>query len=122
MATWRSALELLPPRSRQHKVISKKLAELGNRVNSVRRAEADRLQAEEGELGRRGAGTAGLGTIGLLLWKFKFLAVVIATKGKLLLLGLTKGSTLLSMFVTVGAYMVALGLAFRGNGGHDLHP
>ena len=45
----------------------------------------------------------------LVLWKLKFLAVVLLTKGKILLLGLTKASTFLSMFVSVGVYWTVFG-------------
>ena len=108
LASWRSALELLPPASRQHEAITKKVADLGIRVDQ---SGGSKPVGKSG--GWRGAGgAAGLGTIGLMLWKFKFLAIVIATKGKLLLLGLTKASTLLSMFVTVGAYWSLWGWPF----------
>ncbi len=49
---------------------------------------------------------------GLLLWKFKFLLVLVATKGKLLLLGLTKTSTLFSMMLSLGVYWSVWGLPF----------
>ncbi len=49
---------------------------------------------------------------GLLLWKLKFLLVLIATKGKLLLLGLTKTSTLFSMVLSLGVYRSVWGLPF----------
>ena len=111
LATWRSALELLPPRSRQYEAISKKVADLGIKVDRVG---GPKPAGPDGKKGgwAGGAGAAGLGTIGLLIWKFKFLAILVATKGKLLLLGLTKGSTLLSMFVTVGAYWSLWGWPF----------
>ncbi len=49
---------------------------------------------------------------GFVLWKFKFLLVLLATKGKLLLLGLTKTSTVFSMFLSLGVYWTAWGLPF----------
>ena len=111
MVTWRSALELLPPESRQHEAISKKIAGLGGRVDRAGGPKPAGSGERKGAWAG-GAGAAGLGTIGLMLWKFKFLGVLIATKGKLLLLGLTKASTLLSMFVTVGAYWSLWGWPF----------
>jgi hypothetical protein len=39
-------------------------------------------------------GITGIGTLGLVLCKFKFLLGFMLTKGKLLLLGLTKAGTL----------------------------
>ncbi len=52
------------------------------------------------------------GALGLALWKFKFLGAFVATKGKLLLLGLTKGSTFLSMILSLGVYWTAWGWKF----------
>jgi Zn-dependent protease len=54
----------------------------------------------------------GLGTLGLLLWKLKFLLLVLATKGKLLILGLTKASTFFSMLLAFGVYWTAWGMWF----------
>ncbi len=59
-------------------------------------------------LARGGVVGAGL----LLLWKFKFVLVFLLTKGKLLLIGLTKTSTLLSMFASLGLYWAAWGWKF----------
>jgi len=53
-----------------------------------------------------------LGTIGALLVKFKTLGLVILTKGKLVLLGLTKLNTLLSMLVSIGFYWALYGWRF----------
>jgi Zn-dependent protease len=55
---------------------------------------------------------APLGVAGLLLWKFKFVLVALLTKGKLLLLGLTKMSTVASLFVSLGVYWAAWGWKF----------
>ena len=56
----------------------------------------------------------GLGTLGLVLWKFKFIVLVLATKGKLLILGLTKASTFFSMLLAFGVYWTAWGWRFAG--------
>ena len=53
-----------------------------------------------------------IGTIGALLFKFKTLGLVILTKGKLVLLGLTKLNTLLSMLVSIGFYWALYGWKF----------
>jgi Zn-dependent protease len=53
-----------------------------------------------------------VGAAGLLLWKLKFVLVFILTKGKLLLLGLTKGSTLFSMLLSFGLYVQWWGWKF----------
>lgn len=55
---------------------------------------------------------AALGGVGLLLWKLKFVFVFLLSKGKLLLLGLTKWKTALSMLVFLAAYWAAFGWRF----------
>ena len=65
-------------------------------------------------LSRRGflSVSAAAGAVALLLWKFKFPLVFVATKGKLLLLGLTKSSTLFSMLLSLGVYWTVWGWKF----------
>ncbi len=53
-----------------------------------------------------------LGTIGALLFKFKTVGLLVLTKGKLVLLGLTKVNTLLSMLVSIGVYWALYGWKF----------
>jgi Zn-dependent protease len=53
-----------------------------------------------------------LGTLGALLVKFKTVLLLLATKGKLLLLGLTKLNTLASMLLTIGVYWAIYGWKF----------
>ena len=55
---------------------------------------------------------ASLGVAGLLLWKFKFLLAFAVTKGKFLLLGLTKASTFFSMLLAMGVYWSIWGWKF----------
>src|ERR1700681_1730159 len=52
------------------------------------------------------------GAGGVAAWKFKTILLLALTKGKLLLLGLTKISTLLSMLAMFGVYWVAYGWPF----------
>ena len=61
---------------------------------------------------RRTGVLAGLGAIGVLLMKFKFAIVFLLTKGKLLLLGLTKASTFFSMLLSLGVYWTLWGWKF----------
>jgi Zn-dependent protease len=82
LAGWRRALELLPPESRQYAAIEARLA----RTSAGATAPADRSW--------RKAGPLGLGGV----------AAFFLTKGKLLLLGLTKMGTLLSMLLSFGVY------------------
>ncbi|MBX9787768.1 MAG: site-2 protease family protein [Pirellulales bacterium] len=97
LAAWREALDLLPIGSKQHHVIAAKITELGKALPS------NTLSAEPASGGNRRAwGVAsGVGALGLLAWKFKAI-----------LLGLTKGSTLLSMFLALGVYWTAWGWKF----------
>ncbi len=53
-----------------------------------------------------------LGVVGTALWKFKTIVLLILTKGKLLLLGLTKLSTLASMLLSMGLYWTLYGWKF----------
>ena len=57
------------------------------------------------------AGSAA-GLLAMLLWKFKFIVVFIATKAKLLLLGLSKSTTLFTMLLSLGVYWAAWGWRF----------
>jgi Zn-dependent protease len=50
-----------------------------------------------------------MGAMALLAWKAKTLLVLVALKGKLLLAGLAKLSTLSSMMLSVGVYATAFG-------------
>jgi Zn-dependent protease len=102
LAAWRSSLELLPRHSRQYATISERIARLSASVDAATVAPPS----------GRWKWLAALGPIGLLVWKFKFLLVAILSKGKLLVVGLTKSSTLLSMFATVGVYWTQWGLWF----------
>lgn len=53
-----------------------------------------------------------LGPAGVFLWKFKAIIFFGATKGKILLLGLTKLNTLFSMLVSLGVYTMVYGWKF----------
>jgi Zn-dependent protease len=106
LSAWRASLDLLPPGSRQFAAIAAK-------VDALSRAREDAAPAA----GRPPASgpwkwLAALGPAGLLIWKFKFVVVLLLTKGKLLLLGLTKTSTFFSMFLAVGVYWTVWGLPF----------
>ena len=99
--TWREALELLPPSSRQAQLIRLKIEELTAAVGKP----APKASAPTGKL-------AGLGALGLLLWKLKSVLLVLLTKGKLVLMGFTKMGTLLSMLASVGVYWTIWGWRF----------
>jgi Zn-dependent protease len=102
---WRAVFDLLPPGTRQHEAVLARIRELSDLVASGDAAPSGRAST----LAR---GTAGLGAIALFVWKFKFILAFVATKGKVLLLGLTKLPTLLSMFAFFGVYWSAFGWPF----------
>ncbi|HKW39694.1 MAG TPA: site-2 protease family protein [Gemmatimonadales bacterium] len=104
LAAWREALELLPPGSRQYQTVSARIAELSRLV--------ERTPAPGKPASRLGKGAAGLGALGALLAKFKFAIVFLLTKAKLLLLGLTKAGTLVSMLLSAGVYWTMWGWKF----------
>ena len=97
LVAYRSALDLLPPNSRQYAVISERIAEIGRQGPTK----------QERPPWTKRAGI--LGVIALFLWKFKIAIIFLLTKGKLLLLGLTKASTLFSMLLSLGVYWQAFG-------------
>ncbi len=109
LAAWRSALELLPPASRQAETIADNVEELSREVDeSLGEAGAD---GGAGGFGwAKGGGV--LATLGLLAWKLKAVLAFAITKGKVLLLGLTKTSTLFSMMLSAGLYWSLWGWKF----------
>lgn len=103
---WRQALDRLPPGSRQAEAVLERIAALNQRI-----------EVAAPEKSAKGAARAAwrlgpLAALGVLLWKFKFVLGFVLTKGKLLLLGLTKTSTLLSMMLSLGVYWAAWGWMF----------
>ncbi|OLB15447.1 MAG: Zn-dependent protease [Gemmatimonadetes bacterium 13_2_20CM_70_9] len=106
LAAWREALDLLPPESTQHQVVAARVEELSRALDRAPTPAATRPGS------RWGKGAAGLGALGALLAKFKFALVFVLTKAKLLLLGLTKASTLFTMLLSAGVYWAAWGWKF----------
>lgn len=102
---WARALPLLPVNTVQHQSVSAKIADLDAQIAAAASDPAKKKSLF-------GKGTAGLGPIGVLLWKFKAFVLILLTKGKLLLLGLTKIGTLLSMFASLGLYWALYGWKF----------
>ncbi|MCI0570444.1 MAG: hypothetical protein L0Y66_06810 [Myxococcaceae bacterium] len=117
LAGWRRALELLPAGSSQHARITERVKALSEKVDG-QGAAAGTPGKSAGKAGASGIPKVlgGLGAVGLLLWKLKAVVLFVATKAKVLLLGLTKASTLLSMLLSLGVYwqvwgwQLALGL------------
>jgi Zn-dependent protease len=117
LASWQEALTLLPRESRQHATIAGRISRLNRQVESgpvVRKTATPKVQAGPSGPAPESRWSGGVisgvvGTVALAVWKFKFLAVLLLSKGKLLLLGLTKASTFWSMLAALGVYWTAFG-------------
>ena len=120
MANWRRALDLLPSGSRQ-------AAQVGARVETLSAKAAHPFGTPPAPLPAAGApalpagaaATAGADPAGAerrKIWGARGALVTgltfLATKAKLLLLGLTKASTLFSMLLSVGVYWTLFGWPF----------
>jgi len=104
LTLWRQALELLPPDAGQISTIQQRIGALGQ-VDET----ADASSRAPDFAKRFGPA---LGVLLLVLWKFKFILVLLLTKAKFLVLGLTKMSTLLSMLAAAGVYWTLWGWKF----------
>ena len=94
---WERALALLPPESSEYRTVKSRIENID-------------LQLSDKNVWAKRA--AKLGPVGVILWKFKALALIALTKGKLVLLGLTKLSTLTSMLLFLGVYWSMYGWQF----------
>lgn len=103
LATWRRVHELLPAGSRQFHAVAEKIEAASSRL------EEPEPEPERPDWIKRGGVLAG---IGLFAWKFKVILAFVITKGKVLLLGLTKSSTLFSMLLSAGVYWTVWGWKF----------
>jgi Zn-dependent protease len=99
LATWDRALALLPTGSRQRETIEARIQAIGREV-----AAADDRAMRKGGGSQRWAWLGGAGAV----------LAFVATKGKLLLLGLTKSTTLFSMLASFGLYWTQWGMLFAG--------
>ena len=93
---WREALPLLPRESVQFRTITGRIADLDAQIA------AHGKNAWAKRLGK-------LSPLGVFLWKFKTAMLLFFSKGKLVLLGLTKFSTIASMLLSFGVYWTAWG-------------
>jgi Zn-dependent protease len=94
---WAKALTLLPPDSAEY------------RATKTRIENIDLQLSDKSVWAKR---MAKLGPVGVLLWKFKTVALLVLGKGKLVLLGLTKISTFLSMLAFFAVYWSMFGWKF----------
>jgi Zn-dependent protease len=120
LTAWREALELLPPATEQHQRIRARVEQLSAGLidgTSASTSASTSTSTSDGSQHTKPQTksllTGGVLTAGaLFLWKFKALAVVALTKGKLLLAGLTNSTTLLSMLPSIGLYWTVYGWRF----------
>ncbi len=109
LAAWRTAHDLVPPSSRQAEEVKRLIDAAAARVHASPSPGAiapTTTMAAKGTLGRLLIGGA------LLAWKAKWLLAFVLTKGKIVLFGLTKVSTLASMVLSVGVYAALFGFWF----------
>jgi Zn-dependent protease len=104
LRAWEQALALLPADTVQYRTVQDRIAVLEEGVAS--------RQAADDHSRQRNKWIARLGPLGIIIWKFKTIALLLVTKGKLLLLGFTKLPTLLSMFASFGVYWSIYGWKF----------
>lgn len=97
LAAWREALDLLPAGTRQHQTVSATIDSLSRAADGATSPKGSRSTTRYSLV----KGTAGIGALALLL-----------SKGKLLLLGLTKAGTLLSMALAFSVYWTLWGWRF----------
>jgi Zn-dependent protease len=118
LEAWRVALTLLPQTSSQYQTIATRLVALSRGVSDpsaaaptavLAPAAAASAAAGGGHVKAWGSAAAGLA---LLIWKFKAIGLFLLTKGKLLLLGLSKGGTFFSMLAALGVYWTIWGWKF----------
>jgi Zn-dependent protease len=125
LAAWRQALALLPAGSSQYARVQDKVQALSKLVSSSPFSGGGSVAQLAAAFPRAPAATtpaaprsgwkkwaAGAGVLGVLLLKFKWVLLFVLTKGKVLLLGLTKAPTFLSMAVTIGVYTSMFGWKF----------
>lgn len=105
LRSWREALALLPASTVQFESVRK-------RVEQLERVEAGRAAKEPPKHGFWGRWIARLGPVGIIAWKAKVIVLLALGKAKLLLLGLTKLTTLLSMIASLGLYWALYGWKF----------
>lgn len=108
LGAWRNALVLLPPGTQQRGQIEKRLQQLSAAVDG-RGAPPGGIAATSA--GGRAGTAAAVGAVGLALFKSKALLGLLLTNGKLLLAGLLKLPTLLSM-ILYAHWMKGSGVAF----------
>jgi Zn-dependent protease len=112
---WRRALERLPANTGQHSDIVARIGALTRQLDArpaIPNAAPDAPPATPGLKPKSRTWAAAAAALVLLAWKLKFALALLLTKGKLLLLGLTKASTFFSMILSLGVYWSIWGWKF----------
>jgi Zn-dependent protease len=99
---WQSCLALLPEDSAQHEAVKARAGE----------AAAKAAEHESRKTGIWARIAAVAGPAAFLIWKLKSVLLILVTKGKFLLLGLSKAGTFVSMLAWVGVYWAIYGWPF----------
>jgi Zn-dependent protease len=94
---WEKALPLLPRASNEYRTVSARIENINHQLS------------DKSALAKW---AAKLGPVGVVLWKFKTIALLALTKAKFVLLGLTKLNTLLSMMAFFAVYWSMFGWKF----------
>ncbi|MBV8200299.1 MAG: site-2 protease family protein, partial [Acidobacteria bacterium] len=102
VAIWRRALTMLPPGSRQAQQVAARIAALEASIGPDPAAGAGAAAGSSSASGKAWGTRGAVGTA----------VAFLLAKGKLLLLGLSKAGTLLSMLLAVGVYWTAFGWPF----------
>jgi Zn-dependent protease len=101
---WTGALALLPPDTLQYRSVDQRLQQIDQTLGKDQQTPQSK--------GPVAKWVARLGPVGVALWKAKLIGLVILSKAKLILLGLTKLGTLASMGVSFLFYWGLYGWQF----------
>jgi len=107
--TWQSALALIPETSPQYQAVLNSVKALSRQIAAGPAESAPAASNEKPAWVKR---LGPFGAIGVFLLKFKWAALFLLTKGKLLLLGLTNFKALLSVAAFLGIYWALFGWWF----------
>jgi len=107
---WRRMLELLPSQSTQHARVLAKVQVLSDAVAGPQSGGGAKPTSAGGA--SRSKKAAGIGTVGILLAKFKWVILALLGKGKVLLVGLAQAKTFLSMGIALAVYASFYGWKF----------
>jgi Zn-dependent protease len=107
LESWRQMLALLPAQSTQHAHVLARVQALSAQVTAGGQPAGPKPKSSP-----RSKAAAGLGTLGVLLAKFKWAILLLLGKGKALLVGLTQAKTFLSMAIALWVYTAFYGWKF----------